>query len=225
MSRICDGVYLVGGPELTDPEDCLVYALDLGELVLVDCGLGPGWDRLRDRLLAHGLQPDLLHTLVLTHCHVDHVGAAARIRAETGCRVVAHELDATAIINGDPRRTAAGWYGVPLCPAPVDLCVTGERHCLEFPQGTLELLHTPGHTPGSMAAVLERRGERILFGQDIHGPFCADFGSDVQQWRASMQRLIGLKADVLCEGHFGIERGAEAVEGFIRHQLQAQAIH
>lgn len=225
MSRICDSVYLVGGPELTDPEDCLVYALDLGELVLVDCGLGPGWDRLRDRLVGHGLDPDRLHTLVLTHCHVDHVGAAARIREETGCRVVAHELDAAAIVQGDPTRTAAGWYGVPLCPAPVDLCVQGAGQSLHFQRGVLELLHTPGHTPGSLSAVLERDGERILFGQDIHGPFNDSFGSDIAQWRASVHRLIGLHADVLCEGHFGIERGAEAVEGFLRHQLCAQAIH
>jgi glyoxylase-like metal-dependent hydrolase (beta-lactamase superfamily II) len=49
-------------------------------------------------------------------------------------------------------------------------------------------------------------GERSeLFSVRIsNGPFHVDFGLDIMQWRESMEKLLDLKADILCEGHFGI---------------------
>ena len=84
------------------------------------------------------------------------------------------------------------------------------------------MLHTPGHTPGSVVAVVERDGQTVLFGQDVHGPFHADFGSDIEAWKSSMDSLLELGADVLCEGHYGVIRPAQAVEAFIRRQLAQQ---
>lgn len=222
MERVCDRVYRVGGGDLTQPGDCLIYALDLGEVVLVDCGVGPGWSGVADQMREAGTDPDAVHTLLLTHAHVDHVGATAAVVADTGCRVVAHDLDADAIESGDDALTAASWYGVTLPRVNVDDRVTGARHALTFASGTLELLHTPGHTPGSLVAVLETDGQRVLFGQDIHGPFDTAFRSNVAHWRESMEALIELRADVLCEGHYGIYRGADAVQRFIEGQLRSQ---
>lgn len=217
--HICDGVWQVGGAGLSDGSDCLVYALDLGELVLVDCGAGTSWPRIRKQIDSTGLDPAGIHTLLLTHAHLDHIGAAAEIRAETGCRVVAHEADADPIEAGARERTAASMYGMDLAPCPVDHRVAGEGETLRFSSGELRLVHTPGHTPGSMVAVTERDGERVLFGQDLHGPFHPAFESDKAQWRASMDRVLALEADILCEGHYGIYRGAEAVREFIAEQL------
>jgi len=60
----------------------------------------------------------------------------------------------------------------------------------------------------------------VLFGQDIHGPFHPDFGSDIEAWRSSMGRLLDLDADVLCEGHFGIYSPADAVRAYINGYLE-----
>jgi len=217
--QICESLWQVGGPGMTDGSDCLVYALDLGDLVLVDCGAGPSWPRIQQEMEGVGLVPAKIHTLVLTHAHLDHVGAAARIRKETGCRVVAHTLDAAPIESGDRERTAASMYGMVLDPCTVDHAVTGAEETLSFDRGELRLVHTPGHTPGSMVAVTELGTERVLFGQDIHGPFHPSFESDKAQWRVSMQALLALEADVLCEGHYGIYRPADAVRQFIEEQL------
>ncbi len=51
------------------------------------------------------------------------------------------------------------------------------------------------------------------------GSFYPAFESDKSQWRLSMQRVLALEADVLCEGHYGIYRPAEAVRQFIEGQL------
>lgn len=60
------------------------------------------------------------------------------------------------------------------------------------------------NTSDSIVVHLEWGAQRILLGQDIHGPFHVDFGLDIMQWRESMEKLLDLKADILCEGHLGI---------------------
>jgi len=218
-NKICEGVYLVGGSDLSDDRDCLVYLVDLGDLVLVDCGAGPGWPRIRDHILSAGFNPDKIQTLILTHGHVDHIGAARQVKEETGCRLVAHAEDAPFIETGDPAFTASNWYGIKLKKIKLDKIVFGPGEKLQFAGGELELIHTPGHTPGSMVALLETEGKRVLFGQDIHGPFDPSFKSDLQAWRASMQRILELKVDILCEGHFGIYQPAEAARRYIQGYL------
>jgi hypothetical protein len=66
---------------------------------------------------------------------------------------------------------------------------------------------------------MDKSGKRILFGQDIHGPFFAEFGSDIGLWQTSMEKLLALKADVLCEGHFGVYRPNEKVTDYIERYL------
>lgn len=221
FDRITPRVSLVGGPRLSDGDDCLVYAIDLGELLLVDCGAGRSWPTIRQNITDAGHTPAKLHTLILTHAHVDHIGAAKAVVDETGCRVVAHELDSEAIETGDPKRTAASWYGVDLPRLEVNHRVPGAKETLPFSKGELQLLHTPGHTPGSMVALLEDGEKRVLFGQDIHGPFVSDFGSDLEAWRLSMLMLLDLEVDVLCEGHYGVFQPASEVRAFIEGQLDS----
>ena len=72
-----------------------------------------------------------------------------------------------------------------------------------------------------MAAVLDGPAGRVLFGQDVHGPFHSQFGSELAAWRRSMARLLALDADILCEGHFGVFRGRDAVRRFFEGQLAA----
>jgi glyoxylase-like metal-dependent hydrolase (beta-lactamase superfamily II) len=222
-NKIADRVWLVGGDGLSAPGDCLCYALDLGALVLVDCGVGPGWDRICENLHGAGLDPTALSHLVLTHCHIDHAGAAAAVAADTGCEVIAHALDAKALAEGDRKRSAADWYGTSLAPVAVTRIVRGACEDLLLPDGALHLVHAPGHTPGSMVAWIdldEPRGRtRLLFGQDVHGPLHGDFGSDRADWQRSLRALLALEADILCEGHYGVIRGREEVVRFIEEFL------
>ncbi len=71
-----------------------MYALvDDRGLVVIDPGLPTdvSWDALRERLRAADYDVRHIHTVVVTHSHADHYGGAARIHAETGCRVIGHQ--------------------------------------------------------------------------------------------------------------------------------------
>jgi glyoxylase-like metal-dependent hydrolase (beta-lactamase superfamily II) len=116
--------------------------------------------------------------------------------------------------------TAANWYEITLPPTPVDRRLTGDHESLRFGDEELHSVHTPGHTPGSISLYLDREGKRIIFGQDIHGPFLPSFRSDIEKWKISMKKLLALKADVLCEGHFGIFRSKGEVEKYIKRYLR-----
>ena len=218
---IAEGVYLIGGPNISRSDDATVFIIDFdGELVMIDAGAGGSSRILQQNMESHGLDPKAISQLILTHCHIDHIGSAPWFRDQFGCRIVMHDLDADAVEQGDPVMTAANWYETTFPPTPVDRRLTGDHEILRFGEQELHCLHTPGHTPGSIAVYLDRAGKRILFGQDIHGPFMSAFRSSIEDWKQSMERLIALQADILCEGHFGIFQPRNKVEQYIRGYMR-----
>jgi glyoxylase-like metal-dependent hydrolase (beta-lactamase superfamily II) len=219
--RIEEGIYIIGGPDITSPDDAAVFIVECGdELVMIDSGAGRSFEKLVENIEGLFLDPCHISTLILTHCHIDHIGSASLFRDRFGCVLVCHELDADAIESGDPVATAATWYGSKFPPTPLDRKLTGDDGILQFGDEEIHWIHTPGHTPGSISLYIEREGKRILFGQDIHGPFLPSFGSDIEAWRRSMTKLLDLDADILCEGHFGIYRSRKSVESYIRGYLK-----
>jgi len=99
--EIINGVYLVGGSGITDTKDCSMYLLDLGELILIDTGAGMSVDAIIHTIKELGLDPGNLSTVVLTHCHIDHVGGAHEFRKRFGARIGFHCLYAEAVEKGD----------------------------------------------------------------------------------------------------------------------------
>jgi metallo-beta-lactamase class B len=216
--KIIDGVYIVGSADISHSYDCSVYLVDAGQLVLIDAGAGLSFERLTANIRSLGLRPESLDTLVVTHRHIDHVGALARFKSELGVSIVVHEGDAEAIETGDG--VLADFYGVDYAGVRADRILRGAEETLGFDRLELKAVHIPGHTPGSIALYFDSSsGERVLFGQDIHGPYNPAWGADPEAARASLEKLIGLNADILCEGHFGVVRGAAAVKKFIAQYL------
>jgi glyoxylase-like metal-dependent hydrolase (beta-lactamase superfamily II) len=219
--EIISGIYLIGGPNITSSDDAAVYLIDFaGDLVMIDAGAGRNSMQIVRNIEMLGLNPANISHLILTHCHIDHIGSAPFFNQKYGTKILIHELDAKAVETGDSLKTAANWYGTTFPPTKVGQKLKGSHEILKFGQEELNCLHTPGHTPGSIAVYLDRDGKRVLFGQDIHGPFNAAFGSDIEAWKKSMQALLALNADILCEGHFGIYQPKESVREYIERYLE-----
>lgn len=214
-----DNIWQVAGSGLTAPEDAAAYLVAFDDMAaLIDSGCGRATDLLLTNIESTGVAVECIRMLLLTHCHIDHAGGAAEIRDRLGCTIVAHALDADAIASGDEQLTAADWYGRPMVPCPVDWRLEGDEH-LAVGDGAIRVVPIPGHTPGSVAYLTESAGNLVLFGQDVHGPLDPGFNSDRQAYQESLRRLLDLRADVLCEGHYGIFSGQERVAEFIRSFL------
>ncbi len=215
--KITDEIFQVGGGELTSPGDAAIYLIYFaGHAALVDAGCGRSPKRLLKNIRACGVNPEEIEYLLITHCHYDHTGGAKQIKDMFQCKIVAHELEARFLEQGDNTVTAAKWYDSSLEPFVIDKKLVLPRQQIDLGDRNIEAIHTPGHSPGSVVYVTESGGLKVLFGQDVHGPLDPSLLSDRTDYIRSLNLLISLEADILCEGHYGIYRGKNEIEHFIR---------
>ena len=142
--EIIKDIFIVGGPEITDGRDGCVYLLGLEEPVLIDTGAGWSVDKIINNIKQLDFDPHALKTVLLTHCHIDHVGGAPEIKRRFGSKIHIHELDAPPVENGDPVLTAANWYQTNFPPTRVDVKFNLPEEKLTLGEQRIICLHTPG---------------------------------------------------------------------------------
>ena len=215
MKEIIKNVFHVGD------SGCSVYLINTNSedgLVLIDSGMSI---EMIKKISKFGLNPSNIKHCIITHFHIDHTAACFDLKSlNKQVKFYAHDLDADAIEEkGHDSKTAASWYGIDYKPVKLDRKLKGDLETLRFGNYEFQCIHTPGHTPGSISILVEVEGTKVLFGQDIHGPFYKSFGSNLTDYQKSMQKLIDMKPDILCEGHFGIIEPASEVERFIKRHM------
>jgi len=188
-----------------------------GEAILVDCGNKGSEDRILHALKKLGLEPAMLKLLVLTHVHFDHAGSAARLKELTGCRLMVHSAEEARLRDGfTPIPAGTRWKAKFLVAlgrtffrrighfpgAEADLLVR-DSHGLEgfgFPG---RVIHTPGHTHGSMVVLMH--GGELIGGDTIFGlegkqhfpPFAEDVPALLDSWK----RIRDLQPSMLHPAH------------------------
>ena len=121
------------------------------EAIVVDPG--DEVDRILEILRRHDLK---LRAIVSTHTHIDHVGGLAQLHAATKAPVLIHEGDLELYTHLDMQ---AQWLGVatPAIMRIQDFVKEGDA--VRWGGFAARVLHTPGHTPGSISLVVERGSE------------------------------------------------------------------
>ena len=126
-------------------------------LTLIDTGVAGSEELIFSHLQRSGQRPEEVSSLILTHAHPDHLGAAKAIREATGCTIAAHGADQAWIEDTDRQnreRPVPGFYQLVGGPVAVDRIVE-DGDTIEIGDGlTLEVIHTPGHSPGSISLLL-----------------------------------------------------------------------
>jgi len=193
-------------PLISSGYDSNAYVL-LGERVaVIDTGLSA--ESMRSRI-AGVVEAERVELVLNTHAHIDHCGGN---RTFGNAEVLLHELDAEAASSGSYYGTAS-LFGTGGECKPGRLLKDGAR--VDLGGEVLEVIHTPGHTPGSICLYLRERG--ALFSGDTlfaGGSFGrTDLpGGDMRQLVESLRRIAELDIEVLYPGHMEVVEGEEARE-------------
>ena len=155
------------------------------EAAVIDPGYEPD-------IILDALEGRELKAILLTHGHFDHVGAVKERVAETGCKVYIHAAD----LSLPPMITAGQLYYT-------HTYAEGDTVC-PIEGAALHVLHTPGHTPGSVCLLL---GDQMFSGDTLFEGSCGRMdlpGGDQLQMHQSLNRLVSLQADYhIHPGHGG----------------------
>jgi glyoxylase-like metal-dependent hydrolase (beta-lactamase superfamily II) len=224
MERVHDNVYRIATP-LPDTET-QVYLVRGRQTALVDSGTADSVpERIEPALRALGLTLGDVDLVINTHPHWDHAGGNARIRAAGRAQVLLHTADRP--FTAGPEAFLGSQFDISdiartlgrhdLVSARRDLLrshlgesmqvdrwlVDGER--IDLGRGAvLEVVHTPGHTAGSVS--LYWQGEGLLFtGDSAQGlgasPGGLPFYFHADDYQRSLSRLRELSVATLCLGH------------------------
>lgn len=196
--------------------------------LLMDSGTKGSWKRLARGLGRLGVKADLSVALALTHCHFDHAENAARFKDTYKAPILIHRSEGALLENGDnPEIRGTIFYTKVLTailsnaklaarlrydPAECDVLVD-ETLRLE-PYGIPGyLLHTPGHTPGSVSAIIDDEiaivGDAMfgIFPGSVFPPFSVDVPLMVKSWK----KLLGTGCRTFLPAH-GSERSADLLK-------------
>jgi len=225
MREVAPGIHAIDG--LKSGRSYLIA--DPDGITLIDTSSGPAAARIMDAIAAIGRSPNDLRTIIATHYHYDHTGNVAALVERSGAAFLAHAEDAPYIDGRKPwRHLSLGPFDVSV-PASryYTLRVDGELKTGDVlsAAGGLEVVHTPGHTPGSIS--LFARARRVLFTGDAIGNW---FGlrlplpmpsHDMQEARRSVHRLAALEYDVALPGHGHpiVGRASEKIAQWARRWL------
>lgn len=204
------------------------YLLKGEGCVLVDAGAPGKVGKLKKALGRAGIAPDKVSLVVITHGHWDHVGSVRDIKELTGAEIAMHRRDAGWLEEGgkplSPGITKWGrffiwihrWFMpfINIPPVKVDILLDDAGMDLA-PYGICGcVVHTPGHTNGSVSVLLDT-GEAFVGDLAMNRlplrlkPGMAIFGEDEVLMRSSLVKLAQLGGKIIYPAHgkpFELER-------------------
>ncbi len=184
-------------------------------LSLIDCGYRGDGIRIEAAIAEQGRSMEDLARVVCTHGHPDHAGSAREL-AGAGVRILIHPADAEQLKVGwrDAfRRPSRGRIFAAMTPEPPEIVEIHDGEVLPI-LGGLEVIHTPGHTPGSVCLYGAR--DRVLFvgdtlqrrwGRVSHASRL--YSDDAAAARKAVKRLALLDVETMVFSHYpALRRGA-----------------
>lgn len=209
---------------------CFLLTGSGNELVLVDAGNPGDGGKIIKQVEEAGYRANDISLIVLTHGHRDHVGGLAELEKELSARVIIHNQDALALTEGKepgakPIRLLGRLFKVfitegsspPLSEEPE--IIEEDRVSLNDFGIDGEIIHTPGHTRGSLAVVSE--GGVAVIGDLVMGRFLVFgkasipvFAEEQEKLNDSIRRVLSYNPEIIYTSHAGpFER--EDLEGIL----------
>lgn len=194
--------------QFTGMSNC--YLIENKEMMLIDTG-NPGNSKKIINYIKNNLnrKPQDIKTIIITHHHFDHIGSLEELKRATGAKVAAHKDDANYIADAEkPEEPLISKIFINLLkiiyrPKTVKPDILLEEN---DEIGGYRVIHTPGHTPGSIC--LYNENNKVIFvgdclkneGDKIGGP-PGIFTLNMKQANESIKKLEDLDIDVIFTGH------------------------
>ena len=205
-----------------------IYIIKDAGCVMVDVGPSFAYSVIRDWFNLLPIKPEDIKLIILTHSHFDHAGAAADLKALTGAQIAIHESEQEMLktgISSMPTPTT-NWGRITLgLMKPVlsrfeypgiepDLVIGDEGMALNEYGISGKIIHTPGHTAGSISVLLEDGAAFVGCMTHNGPPFRLKpnhpiFADDLDQLWSSWKILLDQGAKLIYPGHgrpFAINR-------------------
>ena len=190
--RKIDNIVLIRLSEM----DSNIYLIDD---TVIDSGTGFNFTRLFQALKILKTDVKSIKHIINTHGHFDHIGGNGYF---FDANIAIHEADADIVENGDAEKSYADFYDGKLSPREV-MTRLKEGDMVKADAMDLEVIHTPGHTPGSIC-LYDSKSKTLFTGDTI---FCDGIGrtdmpgGNEEQLKASIDRLASLEVRRLLPGH------------------------
>jgi glyoxylase-like metal-dependent hydrolase (beta-lactamase superfamily II) len=164
------------------------------QAMVIDPGDEP--DRILDEIRENGLE---VSTIVFTHAHFDHIGAAGDLKKETGAKILMHKNDEETFSLA---KDQAAFWGFEIDDIPMPDKFIDEGDEIKVGNLSFKVMHTPGHSKGSVCLLGEGivlTGDTIFQGSVGRTDFP---GGSLEELKQSFKRLIELPEELrILSGH------------------------
>ncbi len=164
LDQITDSIYFIVSRSF---DSNITYIKSGDHEVLIDAGTGLYAEALDKDLQTQGSSLESITDVVLTHCHIDHIGGVIPLLERGSPKLHLHKEEAEPINSGDMSHTLGDTFGADLPPFKIDGMLE-EGDLIDFGDVKLRVFHTPGHSAGSIVMMVEDSG--ILFTGDTLFP-------------------------------------------------------
>ncbi|ABC78833.1 MBL fold metallo-hydrolase [Syntrophus aciditrophicus] len=204
-----DDIFVYEWTEYYD-NNCNSYYIGGTAQVLIDPGHARYLPLLLDDMAKDGVRREDIRTIINTHAHSDHIEGSLLFNG-SDVKIALHEAD-VAFYNSEANARLCRMFGQDVPRIDINLILhEGE---LSLGDETFQIVHAPGHSPGSIGLYWPRTGALfsgdVIFDQNVGR---TDFpGGDGNLLKQSIVRLSQLGAEFLFPGHMGMVLGREQVK-------------